>query len=265
MSFQPGAVLNTQAMGNRPENVEVPHIDTRAPTSADGANGIYPLGKRWVDKVGNSEYILTSLSSSTGSLLATWTPTGGASLAIATINNNAPVAGNYTLAGTASQITVTETAGTSTFSIPTPFIAPGSIASTTTMTAGTGLTATTGNVTATAGNFVSSASGNGLLFNSPTATGAAASPLVLNGRSGAAVFSSVSIAAAADLTLTITNSAVTASTTQVIYSLSGVTTGAALSIKSVTNSAGSSAVVVTNGTGATTSTSNITLTFLVLN
>lgn len=133
-----------------------------------------------------------------------------------------------------------------------------SVTTTGNVVGGTGLTATTGNITA-------SAAGAGLLLNSPTATGAAASPLVLNGRSGQAIFSSVSIAAAADLTLTITNSAITGAATQVIYSLSGTTSGSALSIKSVTNSAGSSAIVVTNGTGATTSVSDITLTFLVLN
>lgn len=140
-----------------------------------------------------------------------------------------------------------------------------SISAGTTITAGTGFTATTGNFTATTGNFVASASGQGIVLNSPTATGVAASPLVLNGRSGRAVFTTVSIAAAADLTLTITNSAITGATTQVLYSMSGSTTGSAPSIKSVTNSAGSSAIVVTNGTGATTTTSDITLTFLVLN
>lgn len=144
--------------------------------------------------------------------------------------------------------------------------APGTIGGTT-PAAGTftQLTATTGNITATLGNFVGSASGAGLLLNSPTASGAAASPVVVNGRSGAAVFTSVSIAAAADLTLTITNSAITEASTQVLYSLQGATTGSALQIKSVTNSAGSSAIVITNGTGATTSTADITLVFLVLN
>ncbi len=133
------------------------------------------------------------------------------------------------------------------------------------VTAGTTITATLGDITATNGNFVSSASGKGLLFNSPTATGAAASPVVVNGRSGQAIFTTVSIAAAADLTLTITNSAITGATTQVIYSMSGATTGSALSIKSVTNSAGSSAIVVTNGTGATTTTADITMNFIVVN
>lgn len=143
--------------------------------------------------------------------------------------------------------------------------ATGNTAVTGSLTATTTLTSTLGNITATNGNFVGSTAGTGFQFNANTATGAAASPIVINSRAGQAVFSSVSIAAAADLTLTITNSAITASTTQVIYSMSGATTGSALSIKSVTNSAGSSAIVVTNGTGASTTTANITLNFLVVN
>ena len=139
------------------------------------------------------------------------------------------------------------------------------LTTTTTIVAGTTITSTLGNIIATNGNFVGSTAGTGFQFAANTATGAAASPIVINSRAGQAIFTTVSIAAAADLTLTITNSAITASTTQVIYSMSGATTGSALSIKSVTNSAGSSAVVITNGTGATTSTSNITLNFLVVN
>ena len=53
--------------------------------------------------------------------------------------------------GTANQITATNVAGVVTLSIPSTFIAPGSIASTTTLTGGTGITATTGNIVATAG------------------------------------------------------------------------------------------------------------------
>jgi hypothetical protein len=139
------------------------------------------------------------------------------------------------------------------------------LSATSTIVAGTTLTATLGAVTATNGNLVASTAGTGLLLNSGAATGAAASPVVLNARSGQVVFTSVSIAAAADLTLTITNSAITASTTQVICDVSGATTGAALSVKSKTSSTGSLALVITNGTGATTTTADITVTFLVVN
>jgi len=133
------------------------------------------------------------------------------------------------------------------------------------LTAGTTITATSGAITATNGNFVGTAAGTGILLNSNQNSGAAASPVVVNGRSGRATFTSVSIAAAADLTLTITNSSITASTTEVLISMSGATTGSALSIKSKTASSGSLAIVVTNGTGATTTTADIQIDFLVLN
>lgn len=133
------------------------------------------------------------------------------------------------------------------------------------VTAATTITGTLGDITASNGNFVSSTSGKGIVLTSAQASGVAASPVVVNGRSGRATFTTVSIAAAADLTLTITNSAITASTTEVMLSMSGATTGSALSIKSKTASAGSLAIVVTNGTGATTTTADIQIDFLVLN
>lgn len=133
------------------------------------------------------------------------------------------------------------------------------------LTAATTITATLGNITATNGNFVSSAAGKGLLFSATTASGAASGPVVLNSRAGNVTFTSVSIAAAADLTLTMTNSEITSSSSQVIYSLAGATTGSALSVKSVTPGSGTIAFVITNGTGATTTTADISITFLVVN
>ena len=133
------------------------------------------------------------------------------------------------------------------------------------LTAETTVTATSGAITATNGNFVGTAVGTGILLNSSQNSGAASGPVVVNGRSGRATFTSVSIAAAADLTLTITNSAITGSTTEVMISMSGATTGSALSIKSKTASATSLAIVVTNGTGATTTTADIQIDFLILN
>jgi hypothetical protein len=196
------------------------------------------------------------------------------------------------VSGSATQITAVTNAGITTLTIPATFIAPGSITSITTLTGGTGITATTGNIvasagnitttlgsitsattltatsgaiTATNGNFVGTAVGTGILLNSAQASGIAANPVVVNGRSGRATFTTVSIAAGADLTLTLTNSAITASTTEVMLSMSGATSGSALSIKSKTASAGSLAIVVTNGTGATTTVADIQIDFLVLN
>lgn len=115
------------------------------------------------------------------------------------------------------------------------------------------------------GSITLSTAGTGVIFTSSQNSGAASGPVVVNGRSGRATFTSVSIAAAADLTLTITNSSITGSTTEVLISMSGATTGSALSIKSKTAMSGSLAIVVTNGTGATTTTDDIQIDFLVLN
>jgi hypothetical protein len=228
-------------------------IADRAPISTDTA---FQPGQLWLDKANLSSYQYSGtdwISFGTGTTAAINTITGDAGGA------KAPSAGNFSLLGTANQITVTGGTNKETFSLSATLLAPGTVTATTT------LTATLGAITATNGNFVATAAGTGILLNSAQASGAAASPVVVNGRSGRATFTSVSIAAAADLTLTITNSAITAATTEVMLSMSGATTGAALSIKSKTASAGSLAIVVTNGTGATTSIADIQIDFLVLN
>ncbi len=81
MTAQPGGMLYTQGFGSRPENVEVPHIDTRAPNSSD-VN--YPVGKRWIDTVGLLQYILVGFSVSQGVLSATWDAGGVAAATTST-------------------------------------------------------------------------------------------------------------------------------------------------------------------------------------
>ena len=73
--FQPGANVYTQGFGSRPENVEVPHLDVRPPTSSD-INAFYPIGKHWIDTVGLVEYTLVGQTSIGGVLSAIW-DTGG--------------------------------------------------------------------------------------------------------------------------------------------------------------------------------------------
>jgi len=51
MTIQSGAVLNTQGFGNRPENVEIPHVDVRNPSSLDTGRGFFPIGKRWINRL----------------------------------------------------------------------------------------------------------------------------------------------------------------------------------------------------------------------
>ncbi len=263
-------------------------IDSFVPDA--GTNPVVPSALGVVTMAGTANQITTTggLNSLTfslpaaitapGSLTTTTTLAAGTTLTAgtgitATTGNITASTGNLvsTLGSVSAATTVT--AGTGITATTGNIVASagnisstsGSVSAGTSMTAATTITSTLGNITATNGNFVASTAGTGILLNSSQASGAAASPVVVNGRSGRATFTSVSIAAAADLTLTITNSAITASTTEVMLSMSGATTGSALSIKSKTASAGSLAIVVTNGTGATTTTADIQIDFLVLN
>ena len=123
-------------IGTKPNAGNVPVIQSRAPASTDTN---YFLGTFWIDQSANNTYQLTSFSSSGGVLSATWVQNGSSTGAIFAVN------------GTSNQVTASTSSGTVTLSTPSSFIAPGSIASTTTLTGGTGITATTGNITATAG------------------------------------------------------------------------------------------------------------------
>ncbi len=71
--FQPGANLYGIGFSTHAENLEVPTIQPRAPTINDT---IWPVGKVWVDTVGNASYTLTSLSSIGGTLTANWAAGG---------------------------------------------------------------------------------------------------------------------------------------------------------------------------------------------
>ena len=161
--------------------------------------------------------------------------------------------------GTTNEITASPTVGAVVLTIPSTFVAPGSIASTTTLTGGTGVTATTGNITA-------SAVGSGLVLT-PTVVAAGASPQTANGRVFSVTFSGVSIASGAAQTFVISNTAITGSGTVTSLTWSGATQGSGLSIESVTPSASQLSIVMTNATSATmvTSTANITFTGIVLN
>ncbi len=120
MSFQPGATLNTMGFGNRPESVEVPHIDLRAPNSSD-IN--YPLGKHWLDRIAGNEYVLANFISLGGVTTANWvllgssasslnTLTGSSGGPIAPVSSNINILGNSlgSFVGTAGTLTYTPTA-----------------------------------------------------------------------------------------------------------------------------------------------------------
>ena len=107
MSIQPGAMLNTVAFGNRPENVEVPFISQRSPTTTDTK---FPIGKRWINTVTGNEYSLGSVTSFNGTTTANWTLLGSTVGALNTLTTDdatvvTPSAGNINLAGTGSLAT----------------------------------------------------------------------------------------------------------------------------------------------------------------
>ena len=115
-----------------------PFITNRDPTAADGQKKGFPIGQNWINVSNNTVFVLTSDVAGT----ATWSISTAGSSNLDTLTGDSggaitPSAGNISLLGTADEVTVTGTANTLTWSIPTTFIAPGSIEATTTLTVGT--------------------------------------------------------------------------------------------------------------------------------
>lgn len=141
----------TQYLGVLPKNPPNVIFADRAPVN--GTDKAFNPGDLWVDQNSLAVWQFAGVAG------AIWIALGtGATGGIVTINGNAPVAGDYTLAGTAAQIVVTESAGTSTLSLADDVTIVGSLLTGTTLeattgiTAGTTITATAGNITASAGN-----------------------------------------------------------------------------------------------------------------
>ncbi len=113
----------------------------RAPTAQD----VYPFGTQWGNISTLPAVIYTYVGGTNG-----WTTDAASSVV-----------------GTANQITASTSGGSVTLSTPSTFIAPGSIAATTTVTA------TLGNITATNGNIVRGTAGNKDVYSSVATTTAA--------------------------------------------------------------------------------------------
>jgi hypothetical protein len=209
----------------------------RAPTTQD----VYNPGTEWQDNSVNPPIIYIT----TGA--GRWLSIAGGSLSPSALT----VVGPTSLTG----VTNINTTGAAATSIGTGGTGVINIGNATGGTVVTGRMSVSGVSTLTGG-----------INTAPVVVAAGASPQTSNGRSGQVTFSGVSIAAGATQSFVINNTSVEAIGTVILYSMVGATTGAALTIESVTNVAGtSSTIVVTNGTGATTSTANITFTFIVLN
>lgn len=206
-----------------------PILAKRAPTTTDTG---YPLGQLWVDKVGAASYQLLTVAAGS----ATWSPLGGGTADVSTINTLSPTGGNITIAGTANQVSIGNAGSTVTLSLPSAITAPGSVTTT------TSLTATLGNITATNGNLVLTAAGNKMIRTSVASTTAA----------GANSIGSVTLVGG---TATISTTAVTTSSLIQIWRQSVGATGATalgqLSVGTIVN--GTSFVI--NAWSATDATS----------
>lgn len=77
MTIPSGSVLYSQGRGSVPETIEIPVYTNRSPTIYDVR---YPLGKRWINQSSNTEFVLTSFSSSQGATSANWTAFQAAAL-----------------------------------------------------------------------------------------------------------------------------------------------------------------------------------------
>lgn len=155
-----------QVGGQGTATVQYPAVQApRDPTTSDvvGANGSpYNILQQWINTLNKNVYTYTGagvwvLSElSTGDVL-TLSDTSGTLITPTT-------GGNIQIAGTANQITSTAGTNKNTLSIPSTFIAPGSITATTTVTA------TLGNITATNGNIVRNTAGNKDIYTSVATT-----------------------------------------------------------------------------------------------
>jgi hypothetical protein len=109
---------------------------------APGAGDVYQSGTIWdyVSGTTHTFYISCGGQPSGGTTIGVWTVFGSSSGDVIAVN------------GTTNQISAVTAAGTSTISLPSAITAPGSLTTTTGLVGGTGVTATTGGVTASAGN-----------------------------------------------------------------------------------------------------------------
>lgn len=142
--------------GDAPQGGSVMPMIIAGRDPSDSIDKNYAAGYLWLSSLdqGGSGNLWVQSGNSAG--LPNWTAvTAGSAGGVSTLSDGAtqvfPLVGNIGLVGTANQITVTSSAPSHelVFTIPAAFIAPGTIASTTTLTAGTSLSVTTN---ATIGN-----------------------------------------------------------------------------------------------------------------
>src|SRR5271163_1999380 len=123
--------VNTYAIGVGTSSTVPPIIAQRAPTATDIR---YPIGQRWINQTSTNVYTLVSLSVSNGIASALWNNDSPGTGSLNTLDGDSgsatPSAGVITIAGTSNEITTAGSSHTVTLSIPSTFVAPGTVTST---------------------------------------------------------------------------------------------------------------------------------------
>lgn len=146
-------LFNNVAYGLTAPGISVfppPIAANRAPTTADKA----PIGQTWVNVPAQDYYVLTNITNN----LANWQLLATGTGALDQLTSNAgvalPAAGNINVVGGGATNITTSAAGST---LTVAVISSPSFAGT--VTAATGFTATTGNITASTGNFIATLGG----------------------------------------------------------------------------------------------------------
>lgn len=240
--FQPGATLYAQSFGTRPENVEVPHIDSRAPALTDTR---YPLGKTWLDTTLGNYYVLGNFTSTDGVLQANWAFLGATngdlnSLTTDDLTVVTPTAGTIIFTGNATQ-------GVSTSGSNTPGTTTVTVADWTTSQKGVGVLST--NAQAVTGTGTTQA------VTPAALTARLQAPGAIGGTTpGAATFTTLTSVGTASI-----NASGAAVTTIGTGGTGAVNIGNATGNTAVTGSLGAT-TTLTAGTGITSTLGNITAT-----
>ncbi len=121
----------------------------RSPTTGN----INIVGSGALSIAGSGSTLTGSITPGTA-LLSTITASSGGALS--------PTSGNINIVGTANQVTTAGSASTVTLTLPSAIIAPGSLQTTTSLTAGNSFTVTTGNVLVSNGDISMATAGNKL-------------------------------------------------------------------------------------------------------
>lgn len=180
--------------GDLPQGGQLAPIVLAARAPSNTVDKQYQAGYFWLSSLDMYQIVGGVPTYGNGNLYYQAGNSAGAPNWVLVSDASGPIVG---ITGTANQITVVNSSGSVTLSIPATFIAPGSIAAT------TSVTATLGNITATNGNIVRGTAGNKDVYSSVATTIAAGanSAGTVTLVAGEAVVSTTAVTAASQIRL----------------------------------------------------------------